>query len=128
MTTRRKCRCARYFRRAIASVRAPVLSGIAIRVYRHVSQDVCSWNARFASELREPAFAAREVLVGRDALTLARGLPGMTQEEFSSAIKSSPVRRATLHRPKRNASVALGDVRIANEPYALTRARAPLRQ
>ena len=50
----------------------PVQSGIAIRVYRHVSQDLCPWNQRFASELAEPAFAARDALRGHAAWALAR--------------------------------------------------------
>jgi len=41
-------------------------------VDRHSSQDVCPWNRPFASEHREPAFAPREALAGRDARTLAR--------------------------------------------------------
>ena len=37
-----------------------------------MSQDVCPWNQRFAAELAESAFAAREALAGRDARTLVR--------------------------------------------------------
>ena len=97
-------------------------SGIAIRVYRHVSQDVCPFNVKFAQELREPAFAAREALAGKDARTLARDLLQLTQEEFSAAFKGSPMKRAKLRGLKRNAAVVLGNVGTHDDVDALTRA------
>ncbi|MEO7180963.1 MAG: tRNA epoxyqueuosine(34) reductase QueG, partial [Gemmatimonadaceae bacterium] len=48
-----------------------------------ICQEVCPYNVKFAQELKEPAFAPREVLAGKDARTLARDLLTMTQEEFS---------------------------------------------
>jgi epoxyqueuosine reductase len=87
-----------------------------------VCQDVCPWNVRFAGELREPAFAAREALAGRDARTLARELLGMTQEEFSRAFKGSPMKRAKLRGLKRNAAVVLGNVGTVEDADVLTRA------
>ena len=65
---------------------------------------------KFAQELNEPAFVAREVLVGKDARQLARELLAMTQEEFSLAFKNSPMKRAKLRGLKRNAAVALGNI------------------
>jgi len=53
-------------------VRAPVVSGSSKWLNRHIFQDMCPWKLRFASDLQEPAFAAREALAGRDARTLAR--------------------------------------------------------
>jgi epoxyqueuosine reductase QueG len=100
----------------------PVPSGTAIRVYRHVSQDVCPWNQRFASENREPAFAPREVLADKDARQLARDLLGMTQEEFSRAFKGSPMKRAKLRGLKRNAALVLGNVGTSEDVDALMRA------
>ena len=97
-------------------------SGIAIRVYRHVSQDVCPFNVKFAQELREPAFAAREALAGRDARSLAREILGMTQEEFSAAFRGSPMKRAKLRGLKRNAAVVLGNGGTADDVDVLTRA------
>ena len=105
-----------------ASARAPVLSGIAIRVYRHVSQDVCPWNKRFAQELTEPAFAPRGVLANKDARQLARDLLGMSQEEFSRAFRGSPMKRAKLRGLKRNAAVVLGNVGTAEDVDVLTQA------
>ena len=84
--------------------------------------DMCPWNERFASELREPAFAAREALRGRDARTLAREVLQMTQAEFSAAYKGSPMKRAKLRGLRRNAAVVLGNVGTANDADVLTQA------
>jgi epoxyqueuosine reductase len=71
---------------------------------------VCPWNVRFARGLPEDSpYAAREVLGGRDARTLARELLGMSQEEFGAAFKGSPMKRAKLRGLKRNAAVVLGN-------------------
>jgi epoxyqueuosine reductase len=77
---------------------------------------------RFASELREPAFAARDALAGKDARTLARDILSMSQEEFSRALKRSPMKRAKLRGLKRNAAVVLGDVGTSEDVEALARA------
>ena len=61
-----------------------------------MSRDGCPWNVSFSHELKEPAFAPREVLAGKDARTLTRELLAMTQEEFSRAFKGSPMTRV-LH-------------------------------
>ena len=104
------------------TARRPVESGISKRVYRHVSQDVCPWNTRFAQELQTPAFAPREVLAGKDARQLAREILGMTQEVFSAALKGSPMKRAKLRGLKRNAAVALRNVGKREDVDVLTRA------
>ena len=72
-----------------------------------ICQDVCPWNVKFAQALKVPEFAPRAVLAGKDARALAHDLLQMTQEEFSSAFKGSPMKRAKLRGLKRNASVAL---------------------
>ena len=97
-------------------------SGIRKWLYRHFSQDVCPWNRRFATANREPAFAPREALDGKDARTLARDLLGMSQPEFSAAFKGSPMKRAKLRGLKRNAAVVLGNVGTAEDVEVLTRA------
>jgi epoxyqueuosine reductase len=86
-----------------------------------ICQEVCPWNQRFAQELKEPAFAAREVLAGKDARTLARELLAMSQEEFSAAFKYSPMKRAKLRGLKRNAAVVLGNVGMRDDVAVLTR-------
>ncbi|MHB1224118.1 MAG: tRNA epoxyqueuosine(34) reductase QueG [Gemmatimonadaceae bacterium] len=85
-----------------------------------VCQSCCPWNVRFSQELKEPAFAAREVLGGKDARTLARELLAMSQEEFSAAFKGSPMKRAKLRGLKRNAAVVLGNVGTAKDVDVLT--------
>jgi epoxyqueuosine reductase len=87
-----------------------------------MSQDVCPWNRRFASELREPGFAARKALAGHDSRTLAREILGMSQAEFSAAFKGSPMKRAKLRGLKRNAAVVLGNVGTAEDADVLVRA------
>ena len=72
-----------------------------------ICQEVCPWNLRFSRDLKEPAFAPRAVLAGKDARTLARDLINMDQNEFSTAFKGSPMKRAKLSGLKRNAAVVL---------------------
>ena len=83
---------------------------------------MCPWNLRFAQELKEPAFAPREVLAGKDARQLARELIEMSQEQFSASFKGSPMKRAKLRGLKRNAAVVLGNVGTADDVDVLTRA------
>jgi hypothetical protein len=90
-------------------VRQPVESGISKWFCWHVSQGVCPWNEKFALPLREDAFRPREVLVGKDARTLARELLEMSDEEFRIAFKGSPMKRAKLTGLKRNAAVVFGN-------------------
>jgi epoxyqueuosine reductase QueG len=96
-------------------VRPPVASGISKRVNGEPSQEVCPWNVKFAQALKVPEFAPREALAGKDGRTLAGELLAMTQEEFSAAFKGSPMKRAKLHGLKRNATVVLGNVGIAED-------------
>jgi len=74
------------------SVSKPVESGIVKWVCRQTSQEVCPWNVSFASELQEPAFAAREGLDSRDVRVLAREFLAMSQTEFSTRLKGSATR------------------------------------
>jgi epoxyqueuosine reductase QueG len=77
---------------------------------------------RFASELREPAFAPCEALAGKAARTLARELLAMTQEQFSRGFKDSLMERAELRGLKRNAAVVLGNVGTAESTDVLEQA------
>src|SRR4051812_10165677 len=75
-----------------------------------ICQNVCPYNVKFSQELKEPAFAPREVLSGKDARTLARELLVMTQEKFSASFRGSPMKRAKLRGLRRNAAVVLGNI------------------
>ena len=102
---------------------------MVVWVYRHISQSVCPWNLKFSSDLSEPAFAAREVIAGKDALTFAREVLTMSQAEFSAAFKGSPMKRAKLRGLQRNAAVVLGNLGLVDGADTLTQAldhREPL--
>jgi epoxyqueuosine reductase QueG len=100
-----------------------VASGISKRFCRHISQDVCPWNLRFARELpQESPFAPRGALTVKDARRLAREVLGTSQAEFSAAFKDSPMKRAKLRGLKRNAAVVLGNVGTADDAVVLTAA------
>jgi epoxyqueuosine reductase len=71
---------------------------------------VCPWNVRFSQELKEPAFTAREAVAGKDARMLAREILAMSDEDFRTAFRGSPMKRAKLHGLKRNASVVLDNI------------------
>ena len=84
---------------------------------------MCPWNEKFAQELNEPACAPRDVLSDKDARRLAHELLEMSQEQFSAAFKSSPMKRAKLRGLKRNAAVVLGNVGAADDVELLGRVR-----
>jgi len=80
-----------------------------------ICQDVCPWNVSFATELREPAFVAREGLDSADARATARALLAMSVTEFQQQFKGSPMKRAKRRGLARNAAVVLGNVGTSND-------------
>ncbi len=76
-----------------------------------VCQDVCPWNVKFSRDATESAFAAREFIEGKDARTLATEMLAMSQEEFSTAFRKSPIKRAKRGGLARNAAVVLANLR-----------------
>jgi len=74
-----------------------------------ICQEVCPYSNKFSRALKVLAFAARPVLAGKDATTLATELLAMSQSEFSAAFGGSPMKRAKLRGLKRNAAVVLGN-------------------
>jgi epoxyqueuosine reductase len=87
-----------------------------------ICQEVCPWNVRFAQELKEPAFGAREAVAGKGARTLAHELLAMSDEDFRKNFKGSPMRRAKLRGLKRNAAVLLGNVGTEDDVPSLVAA------
>ncbi len=75
-----------------------------------ICQDVCPYNIKFARELQEPAFAPRDAIRDRDAETLARELVAMGDEEFRTAFRRSPMKRAKRAGLARNAAVVLENI------------------
>jgi epoxyqueuosine reductase len=71
-----------------------------------VCQEVCPWNVSFARAVREPAFAARAVLAGKDARTLAEEILVMEDDAYRE-FRGSAMKRAKLAGLKRNARVVL---------------------
>ncbi|MES3035671.1 MAG: hypothetical protein V4813_16835 [Gemmatimonadota bacterium] len=64
---------------------------------------------KFSQELAEDSpFRAREFIAGKDAVTLARDILALNQEQFSAAFRKSPMKRAKLRGMQRNAAVVLG--------------------
>jgi len=75
-----------------------------------ICQSVCPWNMRFSRELAEDSpFRPREVLAGKGGRALARDLLAMSDDEFSSRFRGSPMKRAKLRGLKRNAAVVLAN-------------------
>ena len=68
-----------------------------------ICQDVCPWNHRFATELGDPALAARPENERPDASDLL----GLTDETFRQRFKGSPIKRAKRSGLARNAAIAL---------------------
>jgi epoxyqueuosine reductase len=76
-----------------------------------VCQDVCPWNVRFARDLREPAFRARELIAQKSPRTLALEILAMEDDTLRAALKGSPMKRAKPRGLKRNAGVAVTNAR-----------------
>lgn len=83
-----------------------------------ICQDVCPWNVRFAQELHEPAFAARDVIGRKDAVALSSDLLAMSPTEYSAVFNGSAMKRAKREGLQRNARVVLAN---ATPPGTATR-------
>jgi epoxyqueuosine reductase len=96
--------------------------GVGSNIYGcDICQDVCPYNVKFARELREPAFAAREAIRGKDAATLARELVAIGDEDFRTSFRNSPMKRAKRHGLARNAAVVLENLAITGGELANSR-------
>ena len=73
---------------------------------------MCPWNVKFSQALAVVSpFAAREFIVGKDAVTLATDILALDQEQFSAVFRKSPMKRAKLAGLRRNAAVVLANTR-----------------
>lgn len=64
-------------------------------------------NVKFAQEVQEPRFEKGAVFADKDARTLATAILAMSEDEFRTAFKGSPMKRAKLAGVRRNAGVVL---------------------
>ncbi len=71
-----------------------------------ICQDVCPWNRR-VEESRELAFAPRRAL----RRPLLKELAGLTEKDFRSLFRNSPMKRAKWRGLMRNTAVAMGNSR-----------------
>ena len=71
-------------------------------------QSVCPWNVKFSQELVDDSpFKARDLVAGKDAVTLATDTLALEQEQLSAVLRKSPIKRAKFAGLRRNAAVAL---------------------
>lgn len=75
-----------------------------------ICQDVCPWNSKSQSEdtgtvTSDPAFRARKLLVNPSLEWLAT----ISEEDFQSTFRGSPVKRAKRSGIRRNAVIAMGN-------------------
>jgi epoxyqueuosine reductase len=71
---------------------------------------VCPWNVKFARTLPAGSpYAARDVLAGKDARTLAEEVLAMDDTAYRDAFRGSAMKRAKLAGLQRSARVVLGN-------------------
>lgn len=79
-----------------------------------ICQSVCPWNIRFSRAIADDSpFKPRGALAMKDSHVLANEILSMSQEEFSTTFRKSPMKRAKLQGLKRNAAVLLGNIGVA---------------
>lgn len=116
-------RCISYLTiEARGAIPEPLRAGVGAHAYGcDVCQSVCPWNVRFAHALKEPTFAPRAAIAGKDARTFARDVLAMDVESYRAAFRGSAMKRAKLPAMKRNAAVVLGNVGTSEDVDVLTR-------
>jgi epoxyqueuosine reductase len=87
-----------------------------------ICQDVCPWNVRFATDLREEAFRPRDAVASNEARTIALELLAMDDASYQSTFRGSAMKRAKRRGLARNAAVVLGNIGDRRDIDALTRA------
>jgi epoxyqueuosine reductase len=85
-------------------------AAIADHVYGcDICQDVCPWNVKFSSVLREPAFAPRPIVGTKNATELAGEILALDEAGYREAFRGSPMKRAKLDGLRRNAEIVLAN-------------------
>ncbi|MBL0169673.1 MAG: tRNA epoxyqueuosine(34) reductase QueG [Gemmatimonadaceae bacterium] len=88
-----------------------------------ICQEVCPWNVTFTTELREPAFASREMFLDAGSRegtrALAREILTMDAADYAAAFKGGAIKRAKLWMLKRNACVVLGNIGTTDDVSVL---------
>ncbi|MCC6242030.1 MAG: tRNA epoxyqueuosine(34) reductase QueG [Gemmatimonadaceae bacterium] len=105
-------------------LREAIDEALRLRVGDHlygcdVCQEVCPWNVRFATHLREPSFAPRAGLDTTDARQLSTQLLALSPNNFSAQFKNSAMKRAKRRGLARNAAVVLGNVGAIEDAASL---------
>jgi epoxyqueuosine reductase len=80
-----------------------------------ICQDVCPWNHRFASEAPDPGLTARAENVSPNP----RDLLALSDQQFRERFSGTPITRAKRRGLARNAAIAIGNRRDANDIPAL---------
>jgi len=77
-----------------------------------VCQEVCPWNVRFATDIGDPALAARDENVAPDIEAVA----ALSDDEFRARFRKSPIKRAKRQGLARNAAIVLANRRRGRSP------------
>lgn len=72
-----------------------------------ICQDVCPWNVRFATEVRDAALAPRSENVAPDPAELA----ALSDDQFRERFKGSPIKRAKRSGLARNAAIVIANTK-----------------
>lgn len=81
-----------------------------------ICQDVCPWNLRFASPSSDDAFHPRPFLTMPEVIDF---LP-LTEEQYRTNLKNSPLKRAKHVGLKRNSTIAAGNTKTLESIALLT--------
>ncbi len=86
---------------------------------------MCPWNVKFPRDATEVAFAAREMIAGKDARTLATTILPTDDETFRVAFEKSPMKRAKRSTLARNAAVVLCNTAAQENSPTITAVQDP---
>jgi len=102
------------------TVRELLPSGIAVRVHRHSTDEVCSCTGELPKDGAEPASSARALLERLDLRFTASWVLTFSPRAYSGAVKRSAMRRSL----ERVTAVLLGNAGLREDLPSLTTALA----